>query len=536
MDERERGREAYGRGAWATAFQALADADRAVGLDAADLERLATAAYLLSRDDAAWAALERAHSAYLADRDLVGAARCAFWLGLGLAAAGEPARANGWFSRAQRLLDRAPGDCVERGYLLVWGVLEQLEAGDWETARSVAQQVARIGERFGDRDLVAFALIEQGRALLRQGRVRQGLALLDEGMLPVVAGELASPLFTGLLYCSVIDGCQEVYELRRAAEWTEALAAWCARQPELVNFTGLCLVHRAEIFQQRGDWGGALAEARRAERRLGREPAALGAARYRQAEVHRLCGNFAAAESAYAAASVVGWQPQPGLALLRMAQGRLDSAVAAIRRVLDEVSDGLERARLLPACVEIMVAAGEVACSRAACGELEEIAEPLGCAVLSATAAHARGIVALADDPRAALVALRRACQVWQRVDLPYELARSRVVIGLACRALGDEDSAALELGAARATFSRLGAVPDLGRVDACLARSDGPLTRRESEVLRLVADGRSNREIATELVLSERTVERHVSNILAKLGVPSRAAATAYAHRRHLV
>jgi ATP/maltotriose-dependent transcriptional regulator MalT len=539
MDERERGLAAYRCRSWGGAFQALASYDRAVGLGADDLERLATAAYMLCRDDEASDALTRAHSAYLAVEDWAGACRCAFWMGIGLVAAGETAQANGWFSRAGRLLERETRDCAERGYLMVLAVFEQLSAGDWDAARMVASRVVEIGERFGEQNLVAFALVAQGRALIKQGRVRQGLALLDEGMLPVLGGELTSPLFAGLLYCSVIDGCQEVYELRRAAEWTDALARWCAEQPEMVNFTGLCLVHRAEILQQRGEWGDALAESQRAEARLTREPFAIGAARYRQAELRRLCGDFAAAEVAYAAASMAGWQPQPGLALLRLAQGRPDAAAPAICRALDEIAERLERARLLPACVEITVAAGDIARARDACRELDDLAEQYECAVLSALAAHARATVALADDDaRGALVALRRACHVWQQVDQPYELARSRLLVGLACRALGDDDSAGLEFDAARVAFARLGAAPDLARLDTLTPPKpdDGPLTPREAEVLRLVADGRSNREVAADLVLSERTVERHVSNILTKLGVSSRAAATAYAHRHGLV
>jgi DNA-binding CsgD family transcriptional regulator len=539
MDERERGLEAYRGRAWSEAFEALARYDRAVGLNAGDLERLATAAYLIYRDDEASDALNRAHSAYLAVEDWTGACRCAFWMGIGLLAAGEMARANGWFSRSRRLLERETRDCAERGYLMVLAVFEQLDAGDWDAARMIASRVAEIGERFGDQNLVAFALVAQGRALIKQGRVRQGLALLDEGMLPVLADELSSPIFAGLLYCSVIDGCQEVYELRRAAEWTDALARWCAEQPEMVNFTGLCLVHRAEILQQRGEWPDALAELQRAEARLIREPFALGGARYRQAELHRLCGDFVAAEAAYAAASAAGWQPQPGLALLRLAQGRPDAAASSICRALDEIAGRLERARLLPACVEITVKVGDLARARDACGELDDLAKQYEGAVLSALAAHARATVSLADDDaRGALVALRRACRVWRQVDQPYELGRSRLLVGLACRALGDDDSAGLEFDAARAAFARLGAMPDLARLDTLARRrpDDGPLTPRETQVLRLVADGRSNREVAADLVLSERTVERHVSNILTKLGVSSRAAATAYAHRHGLV
>jgi DNA-binding CsgD family transcriptional regulator len=507
-----------------------------------DLEAFATAAYLVCRDDDAWRVLDRAYQTYRSDGDRVGAARCAFWLGIGLIDAGELAQAAGWFGRARRLLDRVERDCVERGYLLVPDVLLHLGSGDVEAARATAERVAEIGERFAEPDLVAFALVNQGRALVKQGLVAQGLALLDEGMLGVVAGELSSPLFTGMLYCSVIDGCNEVFDLRRAREWTAALTRWCERHPDMVNFTGLCLVHRAEVLLWNGAWREALAEAQQATERLVRDPLGAGAAHYRQGEVHRLLGEFAAAEHAYRAASQHGWEPQPGLALLRLAQGRPEAAAAAIGRALEATVDHVERARLLPACVEITLAADDTARAHDASRELSSIAESRGNGgVLDGLAAHAQGAVALAvGDASAALIALRRACRVWQQLDAPYELARSRMLAGLGCRALGDDDSATLEIEAARDAFTRLGAAPDLAHLEAhtgrhVVARTHG-LTPREHEVLRLVAAGRSNKAIAAELVLSGRTVERHVSNILTKLGVASRAAAGAYAHRHQLV
>lgn len=538
IDDRERGRAAYRRRAWLEAYEALAGHDVAVGLDADDLELLATSASLVCRDDDATRALERAFHDYL-HVDVVSAARCAIWLGIGFVATGQVAQANGWFGRAQRLLDRAGRDCVERGYLLVPAVLEQLGSGLWEAARGTAAQVAEIGERFAEPDLIAFALIKQGRALVKQGRVSDGLALLDEGMVAVVAGELSSPLLTGLLYCSVIDGCQEVYDLPRAGEWTAALTRWCAAQPELVNFTGLCLVHRSEIMQLRGAWPEALAEARRAAELLTHDWE-VAAARYRQGELHRVLGEYRAAEAAYRDAGRRGWQPQPGLALLRLAQGHVDAAVTAISRTLDETTEPLERARLLPACVEVMLAARDREQARDVSAQLGRIAEQYGPGVLGALSAHAAGAVALADDdPQTALIHLRSASQVWRQIEAPYELARTRVHAGLACRALGDDDAAEMELEAARDTFVQLGAAPDVARVDV-FARPTTPhvshgLTARELEVLRLVATGRSNKAIAAELVLSDRTVDRHVSNILAKLGVPSRAAATAYAYQHEL-
>jgi DNA-binding CsgD family transcriptional regulator len=450
--------------------------------------------------------------------------------------------ATGWLGRTKRLVDLEERDCVERGYLLVPQMMGQEAAGDYEAAYATALDAGAIGERFGDRDLLALALHEQGRVLAKQGSVAAGLELLDEAMVAVIAGEL-SPIVTGLIYCSVIEGCQQVYELRRASEWTAALTRWCEAQPDMVSFTGRCLLHRAEIMQLHGAWREALEEARRAGQRFAQvmNQMSAGEASYRQGEIHRLRGDLASAEAAYREASRCGWEPQPGLALLRLAQGQTASAAAAIRRMVGETTERLRRAALLPAHVGIMLAVGDAEEARSVCRELEEIADDCQSEMLGALLAHARGAVALADgDAWAALVALRRACQVWQELGAPYECARARVLVGLACRALGDEDTAALELEAARAVFEQVGAAPDLARVHslvplAPVGQTHG-LSPRELQVLRLVAAGETNKAIATALVVSERTVDRHVSNIFAKLRVASRAAATAYAYEHQLV
>jgi DNA-binding CsgD family transcriptional regulator len=339
----------------------------------------------------------------------------------------------------------------------------------------------------------------------------------------------------------VIEGCQEVYAVRRAQEWTDALTRWCEEQPDMVAFTGRCLVHRAEIMQLHGQWCAALEEARRAGERStqGMNLAAAAEARYREGELYRLRGEFEAAEEAYREASLHGTEPHPGLALLRLAQGKGDVAVSSLRRVIGETTDPLRRVRLLPAYVEIMLAAGELEEARGACRELEEISATYDSPMLRAMVADAQGAVALADgDARGALVLLRRAGQAWQEHRAPYEATRVRVLVARACRALGDEESAALELDAARRVFDELGAAPELARIDALGEPSADPhgLTARELQVLRMVAAGATNKAIAADLVLSERTIDRHVSNILAKLRVPSRAAATAYAYEHQLV
>ena len=540
-EARERGREWFDRRAWADAVDELSAADREAPLEPEDLERLATAAYLIGRDGDSVDVWERAHLELVNRGDTQRAARCAGWIVFVLMNTGEFARGGGWLARAHRLIDDVQDDCAERGHLLVPVAFQHAFAGDWPTAHAISTQAAEIGDRFGDIDLVTLARNIQGRALIAQGRTVEGMTLLDEVMVSVMADEV-SEIVAGAVYCSVIEACQEVFDLRRAQQWTTALTHWCDSQPDLVPFSGNCLVHRAEIMQLHGAWADAVDAAQRAcDRLIGRAQPAVGAAYYQQGEVHRLRGEFSQAEEAYHEASRWGREPQPGLARLRLAQGQIDAAEAAIRRVVDEAQDRVTRSRLLPALVEIMSGAGDVAAARAAADELSKVADDLDASLLRGLAAHAQGAVLLLEhEAQAALAALRHAWTAWHELEVPYEAARVRVLIGLACRQLGDQDSAEMELDAARSVFQELGAVPDLARAQELAwkeaAKPAGGLTARELEVLRLVATGKTNRSIAADLFLSEKTVARHVSNIFSKLGLSSRAAATAYAYEHDLV
>jgi len=530
-------RRATSQHSWLEAREAFARADRAGPLDAEDLELWATTLLMLAEDEAAVATLERVHERYLERGETVRAVRAAIWIGMNLAYSGAVGPANGWLGRAQRLLDQEPGESAEQGYLLLPLVFRHEAAGEYEQAAAVAGQAAVVGQRFGDRDLLALAVHAQGHMLVMAGQVPAGLALLDEAMVTVTTGELM-PFVVGIVYCGVILACQSVFEVGRAREWTQTLTAWVAGQRDVVAFTGRCLVHRAEILQLGGAWPDALEEARLASQRFVEtgNPAA-GLAHYRQGEVLRLLGRFDAAEAAYRDASRMGWEPQPGLAQLRLAQGRVDVALVAIRRASAEIAEPLKRAALLPAHVEIALAIGELNDARAACAELHSLSAQYESRMLTAMVAHADGATALAEgDAGSALAHLRTAQQLWVELDAPYEVARARALLSVACAALRDGEAAALEREAACETFRKLGAAPDLARLESAPTKPAHGLSARELEVLRLLARGKTNREIAAVLVISEHTVARHVQNIYAKLRVASRAAATAFAFEHDLV
>lgn len=531
------GHQAYDRRAWSDAYAAYLRADERTPLAGEALWRFATTAFLVGRETDFQRLLERSHRAHVEAAQPESAARDAFWLSLMLLSRGEVGQANAWIARGERLVQDV--DCAERGYLMLMLVEQQLSGGDAGAAQAHARTALQIGECHRDPDLIAAARHLLGRAAIQMGELAPGLKLLDETMLAVVAGELGM-LMTGLMYCSVISACHEICEIGRAREWTAALSCWCEQQSGMIAFTDTCRVHRAEILQLQGSWPLAVAEARRVCDRChscGRDPP--GSALYQLGEIHRLRGEDVEAEAAYRAASECGCEPQPGLALLRLSQGRTDAAAAALRRLLAATAQPLRRARLLPAHVEIMLAADDLLEAQRACDEMTALAGKTGTAVLRAQSAQARGSVAgRRGDHSSALADLRSAFESWVGLEMPFEAARVRVQMGVACREIGDVEAGQLEFDAARATFERLGARAELARLRGLRGHpaGAGPLSARELQVLRMVAEGRTNKAIARALELSERTVDRHVSSILGKLQVPSRAAATAHAISRRLI
>jgi DNA-binding NarL/FixJ family response regulator len=527
-------RQAGQRFDWADAYGELSTADH---LTVDELELLARAAMLVGNMPESIDALARSYQRRLDGGETLAAVRCAFWASFQLFNVGDFAQGGGWMGRASRLLEGTGEESAGHVYLLIAEAFGEVVNGDYPAGRDIAERAAALARRTGKEDVVPLALNVQGRALLRLGLIREGLAVLDEAMMEVVGGPIAAPT-AGAVYCSLIEACDEVFDFRRAQEWTEALSNWCDQQSGMVAFTGECLVRRAALKQIRGEWEEAVAEAELACQRLAIANAYVGMGWYRLGELHRVQGDLDAADTAFRKSVELGDDPQPGLGLLRLAQGKGQAAMAAIQRALDEATEGWQRARLLPAMVDAALATGQVATARTAADELATIAAHFGMPALSAVANQARGRVSLAEgDARRALTQLREAQRTWRDLSAPYDEARTRTMIAACCRSIGDEDTAHLEEQAARKVFAALGAAADLRQLDglASALPSHG-LTPRELEVLTLLAAGRTNQEIATALFLAVKTIDRHVSNILTKLGVSSRTAATAFAFRHGLV
>ena len=394
----ERVHSSFERGMWGDAFAELSAAYHEGRLGVEDLERLAVAAYMVGEDDECEAAWMSAHQAWSRRGEAERAARCAFWQALGLFFRGDLAPAQGWVGRGGRLLEGSQRDCVEQAWLRMLTALPLLFRGDAEAVYPSFVEAGEIAERFADADATMFARLCRGNSLILQGQITEGMALLDELMVAVTADEV-TPMLAGIAYCQVIELCRAVFDLRRAREWTEALTHWCDSQPGLVPFRGNCLVHRCEIFQLQGAWTDAFDSARRACEWLVGPPAwdTLGSAYYQLAEIQRLRGELADAQESFRQAGLAGRDPEPGMSLLHLAQGRIDLARPGIRRALDEAEDPIDRSRLLPAHVEVMLEAEDVKAARAAADELAGIAAQFDAAYLNAVAADASGAVLLAE-------------------------------------------------------------------------------------------------------------------------------------------
>lgn len=530
-------RRAFADHDWSEAYDRFATVRDRDALRAGDLHAWGQAAWWLGRIDASLEAFEGAYHRFLAAGEPIPAAMSAFYLALHSSARGDVAQGGGWMARARRLTADEP-ESAPHGYVLYFDTFSAMGGGDLDEAAARAQEMESLGRRLGDPDLAALGVLGRGRALVKRGQVREGMSVLDEAMLEAVSGRL-DPAWAGAIYCHLMDVCHELADVRRAAEWTDATHRWCEAIPDANLYPGICRVHRAQVMQVQGDWDQAESEASRAcSDMLAVHVGTAAGGQYELGEIRRLRGDLMGAEAAFKRAHELGRDPQPGLALVRLAQGRVDLAVASVRAALIATSDTLARARMCIAHVEISLAAGDLDNAHAAADELEATADRFSSPGLQAAAKEARGALLLAEGRESeALVQLRDACHRWQAIEAPYEAARTRLLLADACAAVGDSDAALLELDAAEAVFQRLGANRDVDRVAERRVTAAAPagLTTREVQVLRLVAAGRTNRAIAAELFVSERTVHRHVSNIFSKLDVSTRAAATAFAYERGL-
>ncbi|MDR7185725.1 DNA-binding NarL/FixJ family response regulator [Microbacterium trichothecenolyticum] len=531
------GRAAVADRRWADAWELLAGVDARDGLGGSDLELLATAALLRGEAQASIDALSRAYAAHLSAGDTAGAARSAGWLALNLIEQGDFTNSVLWAARAMRIVNAMPEPGALAGFARMAPAVGQLGSGNNAEAVHAFEEVLAIADREADRELATFARLGLGKSLIESGAVSEGLGRLDQAMTSIAAGDVA-PLPTGVIVCGAVSDAVLAFDLDRAAAWTGVLGRWCVEQPQLIAFSGQYRALEAGLLLVRGAWTEASTAVELALSRFrAGDYRAIWGAPYQHGELSRLRGAFHSAEESYRRAGESGWEPQPGLSLLHLALGRAGRAQDEIRRSAAG-ADPLTRRYLLPAVAEVEVAAGDHDAARRAVEELRDASTTSATPMLDATIAATDARVLLAEGRMTdALDAARKAVRGWDLVGAPYEVARSRVLAGRALRAIGEAEAAREEFDAARTVFLALGAEPAVAELAAVMGdRRAGALTTRELEVLRLVSTGLTNRGIGERLSLSEKTVARHLANIFGKLGITSRAAATAYAYENGLV
>lgn len=527
-----------GSARWLDLYRELATGDLA-GLDADQLECLAQAAFWLGRPREAITARRLAYRRHRDAGNHEGAARACRQLFHQHFELDETAAASGWLGLATRHAREVP-ESPEGGYVAIAAALWASYSGACDEAVAEAVRAHSLGRAARDRDLTAWALAVLGGMYVARGDVAEGVAVLDEAMAETVSGDL-SPFVTGWIYCYLLKTCQALGDIRRAGEWTESAVQWCESNGVDSWYPGVCRLHRCEVASMRGEWASAEREALR----VADELAAFGdylvaEAEYIAGEIRRRRGEYDLAEAAFRRSHELGHDPQPGLALLRLAQHDADAAAGQLRlALLGGPQQPLLRARLLTAHVQAELERAGLTAATRSVEELARLARESESRLLWGLLALSHGRLLLArGDIEGAVPLLREAASTFQRLECPYELAQVRVELGRAARQAGDDETAVLELDAAAAAFARLGAGPDAERAAGLVGpapRNPKALSDREVEVLRLVARGLSNREIAASLVISEHTVRRHLSNVFRKIGVASRAGATAFAFEHGL-
>jgi DNA-binding CsgD family transcriptional regulator len=537
VDQRlEQARSAHARRDWPTAYELFGEVRRSADLSADDLFALADAAWWLGLIRETLEVSEECHERFLSEGRVEDAAMVALGTGFNWFLRGQPEIGSGWVSRGQRLLEKVP-PCVAHGFLLSMEADERLAGGDADGALEAADRLMQLGKQIGEPVLASFALAVQGEAAIHRGDTRRGFALLDEAMLPVLAGRVP-PDMAGNLYCRMMTLCHHLADASRARHWTDVTESWCETFPSAVMFAGVCRVHRSQLLRLQGSWDEAersssLATVELAELNV----EAVGEAHYELGEIHRLRGDLVAAETCFAAARSLGRDPQPGAALLLLAQGRGEDAAAVLRVLLTEVADPFLRVRLLHAQAQVGVALEDAALVRASTGELDLLAATYRTAGFQAWAEHARGAAhLLAGEHAVALRSLRGARATYESMGASYDVATTRLLIARALAGTGEAAAAAAEERLADEALASLGAARPPGSTAPVAGRLlPGGLTAREAEILAAVCEGLSNRDVAARLVISEKTVARHLANIYAKIEVTSRTAAMAWAHRNGL-
>jgi len=502
-DRLRRAMAARDRRDFAAAYDDLVELRRSGSLDAEGLYALGDAAWWLGMIRETLDVCEECHQRFVAEGRIDRAAMVALETGFHWMMRGEPEVASGWVSRGRRLLEGHPLT-ASHGMLIWIDAQDRFMAGDVEGALSGAAELQKLAGELDEPALGCFGLALQGAITIRSGDVARGLELMDEAMLPVLAGRIA-PGEAGNLYCQMIAACTDLADVARARRWTETTERWCEQFASAVMFEGICRVHRAQLRRVQGDLDGAERAAAEACAELAElNVEAVGEGHYEIGEARRLRGDHAGAATAYDAALSLGRVPEPGRSLLLLAEERHDEADASIRAALAEQGDPFQRARLLAAQVQIACARGDYGVADAATTELDAIARTYGSPGFRAWADIARGAVLVGSGaPDAAVPPLRSALAT--------------------CRAMG----ATYDEGVARGLLEQAVRPPHPSTPDP-----PGGLTAREWEILSAVAEGLTNRQVAARLVISEKTVARHLANVFAKIGVSSRTAAAAWAHQ----